>query len=313
MWQDTLDNYLLHSEEDVCMKAETVLQQGKENMKHLTLYKFNTYLKRTLIYLFLLAFAMMFLLPFFFLFTGSFKTTSELFAVPFHWLPKQWTLDNYKEVFTKIPFFRYLGNTLIVVVFNILGALVSNSVISYGFSRLRWPGRDKVFMVVVATMILPYQVTLIPIYLLFSKIGWIGTFLPLIVPGFFGNAFYIFLLRQFLISIPKEITESAKIDGAKEFTIFFRLMMPISKPVLATVAIMAFMRAWNDFLGPLVFLASDRLYTLSLAASMLRSNLNPNWELLLALGVVMVTPVLVLFFLLQRYFIQGITMGAVKG
>jgi len=281
--------------------------------KELRGYKIGVMLQKGLVYLFLLVFAMGFLLPFFFLLTGSFKTSSELFSVPFRWLPKHFTLENYVQVFTKIPFFRYLRNTIIIVVLNMIGALVSNSLIAYGFSRLRWPGRDKIFMIVIATMILPYQVTLIPLYLMYTKIGWIGTFIPLTLPGFFGNAFFIFLMRQFLVGIPKELTESARIDGAGEFTIFLRLIMPISKPVLATVAIMSFMNSWKDFLGPLVFLGSDKLYTLSLAASMLRSNLNPNWELLLALGVVMVLPVLILFFVLQKYFIQGITMSGIKG
>lgn len=281
--------------------------------KKVTPYRVSSALKLGLIYLILILFALIFILPFIFLLTGSFKTSSELFHVPFQWLPKHWTLDNYKQVFTKIPFFRYLLNTLIIVVFNLIGALVSNSLIGYGFSRLRWPGRDKVFLIVIATMILPYQVTLIPLYIMYTRIKWVGTFLPLIVPGFFGNAFFIFLMRQFLVSIPKEITESARIDGASEFRVFAQIILPISKPVLATVAIMSFMNSWKDFLGPLVFLGSDKLYTLSLAASMLRSNLNPNWELLLALGVVMVLPVLILFFVLQKYFIQGITMGGVKG
>jgi multiple sugar transport system permease protein len=281
--------------------------------KELRGYKIGVMLQKGLVYLFLLVFAMGFLLPFFFLLTGSFKTSSELFSVPFRWLPKHFTLENYVQVFTKIPFFRYLRNTIIIVVLNMVGALISNSLIAYGFSRLRWPGRDKIFMIVIATMILPYQVTLIPLYLMYTKIGWIGTFIPLTLPGFFGNAFFIFLMRQFLVGIPKELTESARIDGAGEFTIFLRLIMPISKPVLATVAIMSFMNSWKDFLGPLVFLGSDKLYTLSLAASMLRSNLNPNWELLLALGVVMVLPVLILFFVLQKYFIQGITMSGIKG
>jgi len=281
--------------------------------KELRGYKIGIMIQKSIIYLFLLIFAMGFLLPFFFLLTGSFKTSSELFSVPFRWFPKRITLENYQQVFTKIPFFRYLKNTVIIVVLNIIGALASNSLIAYGFSRLRWPGRDKIFIIVIATMILPYQVTLIPLYLMYTKIGWIGTFLPLTLPGFFGNAFFIFLMRQFLVGIPKELTESARIDGAGEFTIFLKLMMPISKPVLATVAIMSFMNSWKDFLGPLVFLGSDRLYTLSLAASMLRSNLNPNWELLLALGVVMVLPVLILFFVLQKYFIQGITMSGIKG
>jgi len=282
-------------------------------MKNLNAYKAGVLLRRALIYCVLLLFCLMFLLPFFFLLTGSFKTTSELFAVPFHWLPKEWTFRNYYKVFHDIPFWRYFRNTMVIVIFNIAGAIIANSLVGYGFARLRFPFRDQIFMIVIATMILPYQVTLIPLYLMFTKMKWIGTFLPLIVPGFFGNAFYIFLMRQFLVGIPIELTESARIDGANEFQIFTRLIMPISKPVLATVAIMAFMRAWNDFLGPLVFLGSDRLYTLSLAASMLRSNLDPNWELLLALGAVMVTPVLVLFFLLQKYFIQGITMSGIKG
>lgn len=281
--------------------------------KNIKWYKVGAFIRKLLIYIFLFLFALCFLLPFFFLLTGSFKTSSELFSVPFHWLPKEWTLENYRQVFTKIPFFRYLKNTMIIVIANICGALISNSLIGYGFARLRWPGRDKVFMIVIATMILPYQVTLIPVYLMYTKIHWVGTFLPLIVPGFFGNPFFIFLMRQFLVGIPKEITESARIDGANEFTIFLRLIMPISKPVLATVAIMSFMNSWKDFLGPLVFLGNDKLYTLSLAASMLRSNLNPNWELLLALGVVMVLPVLILFFVLQKYFIQGITMSGIKG
>lgn len=283
------------------------------NIKSIRKYKIKAIINRAIIYFILLVFVLSFLLPFLFLLTGSFKTTSELFSVPFRWLPKTWTLDNYRQVFTKIPFWRYLRNTLIIVFFSIISALLSNSVIAYGFSRLRWPGRDKVFMIVIATMILPYQVTLIPLYLMFTKMHWIGTFLPLIVPGFFGNAAFIFLMRQFLVGIPKEYTESARIDGANEFQIFLRIMIPISKPVLATIAIMAFMKAWNDFLGPLVFLGDDSLYTLSLAASMLRSKLEPNWELLLALGVLMVMPVLILFFFMQKYFIQGITMGGIKG
>lgn len=256
---------------------------------------------------------MLYLIPFFFLLMGSFKTTSELFQVPFKWLPKSFNFNNYVNMFNQIPFLSYLKNTLIIVFFSVVGALVSNSIIAYGFARLRWPGRDKAFMVVLATMILPYQVTMIPLYLMFTKMNWVGTFLPLIVPQFFGNAFYIFLLRQFLVGVPKEITESARIDGASEFQIFLKVIIPISKPVLASVAIMAFIRAWNDFLGPLVFLGNDKLYTLSLAASMLKSNYDPNWDLLLPLGVAMVLPVLILFFVLQKYFIQGITMSGIKG
>ncbi len=281
--------------------------------KKLKLYNINSLLRKSVLYFVLLFFAMLYLVPFFFLLMGSFKTTSELFQVPFKWLPESFDFTNYVNMFNQIPFMNYLKNTMIIVVFSVIGALVSNSIIAYGFARLRWPGREKAFMVVLATMILPYQVTMIPLYLMFTKMNWVGTFLPLIVPQFFGNAFYIFLLRQFLVGVPKEITESARIEGANEFQIFLRVIMPVSKPALASVAIMSFIRAWNDFLGPLVFLGSDRLYTLSLAASMLKSNFDPNWDLLLPLGVVMVLPVLILFFVLQKYFIQGITMSGIKG
>ena len=276
-------------------------------------YKAQTRAKALILYLLLLLLALLFLLPVFFLFTGAFKQESELFAVPFHWLPKKIIFDNFVEMYQSVPFLRYFRNTMIIVVFNIIGALVSCSLIGYGFSRLDWPGRDKVFLIVIATMILPYQVTLVPLYIMYTKIHWNGTFLPLIVPSYFGNAFFIFLMRQFMIGIPRELSMASRIDGANEFKTFLMVIIPNCKPVLVTVAIMSFMNSWKDFLGPLVFLANDKYYTLSLAASMLRSNLDPNWNLLMALGTVMVIPVLVLFFILQKYFIQGVTMSGIKG
>lgn len=278
-----------------------------------TMYKMGIWTRKAIMYLILAAFAMIFLLPMFFILMGSFKAESELFRVPFKWLPDRFSLDNYKRMFASIPFFRYFRNTMIIVISNIIGSIISCSLVAYGFARLKWPGRDKVFMLVLVTMVLPYQVTLIPLYLMYTKMKWVGTFLPLIVPCFFGNGFFIFLFRQFFVGIPKEMSEAARIDGANEFRIYYQLIMPISKPVIASVCIMAFTRSWNDFLGPLVFLGSDDLYTLSLAASMLKSNLNPNWAMLLTLGVVMVFPVLVLFFVMQKYFIQGISMSGVKG
>ena len=265
-------------------------------------------LEAVILYVILTVLAILFVLPVFYLFMGAFKAESELFRVPFKWL-----LDNFSNMFQSIPFMRYLKNTMIIVVFNIVGSLLSCSLVAYGFSRLRWPGRDKVFILVLITMILPYQVTLVPLFLMFTKIKWIGTFLPLIVPCFFGNPFFIFLLRQFFTGIPQDISEAARIDGASEFTIFSRLILPMAKPALTTVALFAFIRSWNDFLGPLVFLGRDELYTLSLAASMLKSNLDPNWSVLLALGTVMILPVLLIFFVMQKYFIQGIAMSGIKG
>lgn len=265
------------------------------------------------LYAFLIVLAILFILPIFYLFMGSFKAESELFRVPFKWLPDKFQFGNFINMFSSIPFFKYLKNTMIIVVCNIVGSLLSCSLVAYGFARLRWPGRDKVFILVLITMILPYQVTLVPLFLMFTKMKWIGTFLPLTVTCFFGNPFFIFLLRQFFTGITQDISEAARIDGAGEFTIFSRLVIPMAKPALTTVAIFAFIRSWNDFLGPLVFLGKDELYTLSLAASMLKSNLDPNWSLLLALGAVMILPVLILFFVMQKYFIQGIAMSGIKG
>ena len=265
------------------------------------------------LYAFLIVLAVLFILPIFYLFMGSFKAESELFRVPFKWLPDKFQFGNFINMFSSIPFFKYLKNTMIIVVCNIVGSLLSCSLVAYGFARLRWPGRDKVFILVLITMILPYQVTLVPLFLMFTKMKWIGTFLPLTVTCFFGNPFFIFLLRQFFTGIPQDISEAARIDGAGEFTIFSKLVIPMAKPALTTVAIFAFIRSWNDFLGPLVFLGKDELYTLSLAASMLKSNLDPNWSLLLALGAVMILPVLILFFVMQKYFIQGIATSGIKG
>lgn len=269
--------------------------------------------EQLVLYLVLAFVAAWFVVPFLWMFLAAFKTNSELFRIPMKWLPDRFQVDNFKGVFTQIPFFLYLKNTVIIVFFNIIGSVVSSSIVAYGFSRLRWRFREQVFGIVLVTMILPYQVTMIPLFIMFQKIGWIGTFLPLTVTCFFGNPFYIFLIRQFFLGIPIELSDAAKVDGASEFRIYWQIMLPLSRPVLISVAVFAFLRTWNDYVGPLVFLSNKNLYTLSLAAQMLRSNLDPNWDLLMALGVLMVLPVLIIFFTLQKYFIQGISMSGIKG
>lgn len=274
--------------------------------------KLSGQLETMVLYIIIIVVSILFIVPFLWLFFGSFKQGSELFRSPFRWLPDRFQIENYKEMFISIPFFKYLKNTLTIVFFNIIGSTLSSSFIAYGFARLRWRLRNKVFMIVLATMVLPFQVTMIPLFIMFTKWGWIGTFLPLTVTCFFGNPFFIFLLRQFFIGIPRELTYAARVDGASEFRIYSTIIMPLAKPCLTTVAIFAFMRTWNDFIGPLVFLADDDLYTLSLAAQLLRSNLDPRWHVLLALGVVMVLPVLIIFFLMQKYFIQGVAMSGIK-
>lgn len=272
----------------------------------------NEYIGRFFLYLLLILISACFIIPFYWLLICSFKQPSELFEVPTRWIPRRIQFDNYIKMFGYFPFLRYFKNTMIIVMSNIIGSVLSCSFIAYGFSCLNWKGRDKVFVVVLVTMILPFQVVMVPLFMIFQKLGWIGTFLPLTLTCFFGNPFFIFLIRQFFLSLPKELNQAAKIDGASEFRIYAQIAIPLSRPVLATVAIFAFLRSWNDFIGPLIFLASEKLYTLSIGAQMIRSQIQPNWELLMPLGVVMVLPVMIIFFLMQKYFIQGIAMSGIK-
>lgn len=277
------------------------------------LKKVNKNLSKILVYLILIVFSLAFIVPFIWLISGSLKSSSELFANPPVWIPEVLNWSNYKEAFTAFPFLLYFKNTMIIVVFTCIGAVISNSLIAYGFSRIEWKYRDGVFVIVLATLMLPFQVIMIPLFLLFKDIGWIGSFYPLIVPHFFGNPFFIFLLRQFFKGIPKELSEAAKIDGANEFTIYWKVILPLSKPILATVVIFQFIEAWRDFLGPLIFLSDNTRYTLSLGVQQIMSQNDPRWGLLMAIGVAMTLPIIIVFFFLQRYFIEGITFTGTKG
>jgi multiple sugar transport system permease protein len=255
---------------------------------------------------------LVYLVPFLWLLSGSLKTSPELFATPPVWIPKVPQIQNYIEAITSFPFFLYLRNTVIIIVFNIIGTIFSSSLVAYGFSRIEWKGRNTLFILVLVTMMLPFQVTMIPLFMLFQQFGMIGTLLPMIVTSFFGNAFFIFLLRQFFAEIPSELTQAAKVDGANELMIFFRVILPLSKPAIATVAIFTFLHCWNDFVGPLIFLNDNNLYTLSIGVQQIMSINDPRWTLLMAIGIVMILPVLIIFFLLQKYFIQGITFSGIK-
>lgn len=278
-----------------------------------TLKKVNKRLNKFVVYVILILFSLAFIVPFLWLISGSLKSSSELFADPPIWIPEVLNWSNYKEAFSAFPFFLYLKNTLIIVFFTCIGAVLSNSMIAYGFSRIDWKYRDGIFIIVLATLMLPFQVIMIPLFLLFKEIGWIGTYYPLIVPHFFGNAFFIFLLRQFFKGIPKELSEAARIDGANEFIVFWKVILPLSKPILATVVIFQFIEAWRDFLGPLIFLSDNSHYTLSLGVQQIMSQNDPRWGLLMAIGVAMTLPIIIIFFFLQRYFIEGITFTGSKG
>jgi len=225
--------------------------------------------------------------------------------------PVRW--DNYPEALQAVPFGTYLQNTLLLCVLNVIGAVLSSAVIAYGFARLEFPGRDALFIIMIATMALPAQVTMIPIFALFRKLGMYGTLAPLFVRSFFGNPFFVFLLRQFFRTIPNDLTEAARIDGAGEWKIFWKVMLPLARPALAVVALFQFLRTWNDFFGPLLYVNDPSRYTLAYGLQQFVSSFDTKWALLMAASCVFTIPIIILFFLAQKTFIQGISTTGGKG
>lgn len=277
---------------------------------------------RLLRHLFLLAVGVTFLLPFWWMVATSLKPDQALFVLPPLLVPFQdpatWNrlvVENYPLAFTYTnpPFIVFIENTLVIAIASMIGALISNPLAAYGFSRIQWPGRGVLFGITLATIFLPFYTTVIPLFLVYRTLHWVGTPLPLIIPAFFGNPFYIFLLRQFFMSIPRELSEAGRIDGAGELRIFSQLVLPLSKPALATIALFEFLAAWRDFLGPLLFLTRKETYTISLGLNFYRQEYDTAWGLMMAMSVCVTIPVIILFFLVQRTFIQGITLTGIKG
>jgi multiple sugar transport system permease protein len=254
------------------------------------------------------------LLPFVWLVSSSLKLQHQVFQYPPVWIPDPINWDNYTEALTYKPFDIYLRNSLMIIALNEIAVLGSASLCAYGFARISFWGRDKLFALVIGTMMMPYVVLVVPQFIIFSRLGWIDTFLPLTVPQFFGGgAFNIFLLRQFFRTIPEEICDAARIDGASELGVFARIMLPLSKPALVTVAIFTFLGTWNDFFGPLIYLNTPEKYTVAVGLASFRGVLNTRWELQMAASTAMILPVIALFFFAQRYFIKGIVMTGLKG
>jgi ABC-type glycerol-3-phosphate transport system permease component len=267
-------------------------------------------------YLLLTAGGIVMMVPFAWLVSSSLKSPQDIFVIPPEWIPADPQWSNYKEVMSKLPFPSYLGNTLIITFGALIGQVASAAVSAYSFARLRWPGRDVIFAVILGTILVPYTVTLIPTFILFKEFGWLDTYLPLIVPFWFGGgAFNIFLLRQFFRTIPMELDESARLDGASSWRIFVEIVLPLSKPALAVVTVFGFLSHWNDFFGPLVYLNSEDLRTLALGLSALQGLAwgRDATHLVMAVSVIMITPIVVLFFLAQRTFIEGIVLTGIKG
>jgi multiple sugar transport system permease protein len=269
--------------------------------------------KRAFAYAILCIAAGVFLLPLFWMLSSSLKPEWQVLANPPVWLPNPPRWENYREALTYLPFGRYALNTLIISLGAIVGHVLSCTLVAYAFARLRAPGKDFLFLLVLSTLMLPYPVTMVPLFALFNQLGWINTFLPLIVPAFFGNAFYIFLLRQYFLTLPPELEDAARIDGANTLQILWRVILPISTPALATVVIFTFQATWNDFLQPLIYLQDQSHYTLTLGLNFFRGSFQVNWAYLMAASLVIVLPVVIVFFLTQRLFIQGIAMTGMKG
>jgi ABC-type glycerol-3-phosphate transport system permease component len=257
--------------------------------------------------------AVLFLVPFLWMISSSLKPNYQIFEVPPRWIPDPPRWENYVEALTTLPFNTYILNTAIISSLTIVGHLLSCTIIAYAFARLRAPGRDFLFVVVLATMMLPYPVTMVPLYVLFKQLGWINTFLPLVAPAFLGSAFYIFLLRQFFLTIPADFEDAARIDGANTLQILWMVILPLALPALATVAIFTFQSSWNDFLAPLIYLQKPELYTVTLGLQFFRSTYTTNWAYLMAATLVTSLPMILIFFVAQRYFVEGITLSGVKG
>jgi ABC-type glycerol-3-phosphate transport system permease component len=258
------------------------------------------------------------LIPLYWMLITSLKTVADVHAFPPTWFPDPVIFTNYPQALSRFPFSLYLRNTLVIVTAVILGNVVSCSLVAYAFARLRVRGRDALFGVLVATMMLPEHVVLIPQFILFQRLGWIDTFLPLIAPYWLArSAFSVFLLRQFFLTLPQELSDAARVDGASHLTILTQIIAPLSKPALATIAVFTFIGVWNDFLHPVIYLNSKHNFTLALGLVALVGEAREagiiQWQLVMAGTTLMILPVLAVFFVAQRYFVQGIALTGLKG
>jgi len=297
----------------MAVKAQQVSQRPAVLGIPLTRKRIKQFARSILMHSALIPVAFVFMLPFLWMLSTSLKSKPQLYVYPPILVPIPASWSNYPTAVTYIDFFLYLRNTLIIAFAATFGALLSCSLVAYSLARIPWPGRHLLFILTVATLMLPFQVTLIPLFIVFKNLGWVGDFRPLIVPHYFGSALYIFLLRQFFMTLPMELSEAARIDGASEFRIYASVILPLAKPALATVAIFEFIARWRDYLGPLIYLNNQKLYTLSLGIYQYRSQYGAEWGLLMAASVLITLPIILLFFFLQKTFVQGIALTGIKG
>ena len=270
-------------------------------------------IKRTIAYTIVIIMAIAYIFPLYWLIVTALKTDVEIFQQPPPIFPPNPQWQNFGASTTYIPFWRYMWNTIAISGLTVLGTVLSCTFIAYGFARIQWPGRNIIFLIYLSTIMLPSQVTLIPLYLIFRDLGWVGTFLPLVVPHFFGSALYVFLLRQFLLTIPQELSDAARIDGANELGILWHVMIPLMRPALAVVALFTFVQTYRDFLGPLIYLQNQQDWTISLGLKLFQNMYGAQWQLMMAASTLAMLPTIVLFFFTQKTFVRGIALTGLKG
>lgn len=270
-------------------------------------------LRVILSYLVLVIGSISFLMPFFWMVTTSLKPAEQIYTYPVEWIPNPIQWQTYVELFQEGPFLRYILNTVLLTTVGVVFSVLGSSIAAYAFARLRFPGRDAMFMVMIATIMIPNWVTLIPSFILFGKLGWLDTYLPILLPALFATPFNTFLLRQFFLTIPRELEDAAKVDGASTLRCFLTIVLPLAKPALIMVALFAFLQFWNDFLGPLIYLSSQDKFPLSLGIMNFAGEQSQDYALMMAAATIAILPCVALFFIAQRWFMQGIVVSGVKG
>lgn len=271
------------------------------------------FIRTVAVYIVLFLGAAVLMIPLFWMFSTSIKPKDQVYSYPIVWIPREFIWENYLLVFQKLPFARYLFNSAFLSLFGIVGNLLGSSLAAYGFARFRFPGRTFLFVVMLSTLMVPAWVTMIPMFIMFKELNWLNSYLPLLVPHFFAQPFYTFLLRQFFLAIPKEIDEAARIDGASSLRIFWQIYLPLSRPALITVAIFSFFYHWNELLMPLIYLQTQDKFPVALGIASFSSEQFQDFSLMMAAALIAMAPLLIIFFIAQRLFIQGVVMTGVKG
>lgn len=294
------------------MLALDAKEYARKIAYHLRSMSFRRRIWRIFVYILLIGGSLITFFPFLWLIRSSFMEISQIFIIPVEWIPNPFRWQNYPEALTVVPFGLYFLNTLKIVVGVLCGTLLSSSLGAFAFSRLRWHWRDRIFGLLLTTMMLPYAVTLVPTFILWSRLNLVNTFVPLILPAWFGSPFYIFLLRQFFLGIPYELDEAAYVDGASPLYVYAKIIMPLAKPALIVVSIFSFMGVWNDLLGPVIYLTDPNKFTVAVGLAQFQGMYTAQWHLLMAASTVVLLPVITLFFIAQRYFIEGIALTGLK-